>query len=75
MNVELKNVLEISDRIRSRILRECRITRATLCNWINARSPVPFWAREKIDAIVLQEIGRTVFSDNELANQDCMVIA
>jgi hypothetical protein len=67
MNEELKQLLQLSSRIRERIITECRITRATLSNCQNGKTPIPFWAGEIIDKIVLQEAGKTILStQNEL---------
>jgi len=67
MNNELSNLLSISLqlKIRQMIVSECRISRSTLSNWLLGKSPIPFWAKEKIDAILQQELGRTVFTDQE----------
>jgi hypothetical protein len=65
MNEELKQLLQLSSRIRERIIAECRITRATFSNWQNGKTPIPFWAEGIIDAIVLKEAGKTVFSQQD----------
>ena len=65
MNEDLKQILELSSRIRERIINECQITRATLSNWLNGKTPIPFWAKEKIDVIVMEETGHKVFSKEE----------
>jgi hypothetical protein len=65
MNEELKGLFGISDRIKERVMNDCKITRVTLWNWLNGNTPIPFWAKEKIDAILIQEVGRTIFSDQE----------
>ena len=61
MNEELKNLMTLSERVRSRIIEECHISRVTFWNWLNGNTPIPFWAKEKIDAISLQEVGKTIF--------------
>jgi len=67
MNDNLNSVLSITlqMRLRQMIVRECRISRATLSNWLTGKTPIPFWAKEKIDTIIQQELGRTVFTDQE----------
>jgi hypothetical protein len=62
MNEDLKQLLELSSRIRKRIVNECQITRATLSNWLNSKTPIPFWAKEKIDMIVIEETGISILS-------------
>ena len=42
--------------IRLRIINECKVTRATLCNWRNGTSKVPPLAQEKINLIAEKEI-------------------
>ena len=69
MNDELKEVLALSSRIRERIINECKITRATLSNWLNGNTQIPFWAKEKIDLILHQEVGKTIFTDQESLTQ------
>ena len=66
MNEELKQLLGLSSRIRERIINECHITRATLSNWLNEKTPIPVLAKEKIDLIVLDETGHKVFSQEEI---------
>jgi len=61
MNQEFKNVLWVSDRIRIGIITDCKITRATLWNWANGKTPIPHWAKEKINRITKYEIGKEVF--------------
>jgi len=65
MNKELKEMMGVSDRIKARVINECKITRVTLWNWLTGNTPIPFWAKEKIDAILYQEVGRSYFSDQE----------
>jgi hypothetical protein len=64
MNEDLKQLeqaLKLSCRIRDRIIDECRISRATWWNWKGGKTEIPFWAKEKIDLIAQQELGRKVF--------------
>ncbi|MDR2915587.1 MAG: hypothetical protein LBV74_12270 [Tannerella sp.] len=70
MNEELKKLLDLSSRIRSRIKEECQITRITLYNWLNGKTPIPFWAKEKIDIIVMEETGNKIFSEEELIKEE-----
>ena len=63
MNEELKKVMELSERVRNRIIEECRISRVTFWNWQNGKTPIPFLAKEKIDEIMLQEVGKTIFAE------------
>jgi hypothetical protein len=68
MNEDLKQVLKLSSRIRERIINDCHITRATFSNWLNGKTPVPFWAKERIDVIVYEEIGKKIFeTEDELS--------
>jgi len=60
MNEEIKNALELSSHIRRRIMEECRITRVTLFNWYKGNNLIPFWAQEKIDAILKEELGESL---------------
>jgi hypothetical protein len=55
---ELKEAISISSRIRSRVISECQITKQTFLNWVNEKTPVPFWAEEKIHKIIEQELGK-----------------
>ena len=61
MHEDLKQVLRMSERIRIDILLDCKITRATLHNWENGKTPIPFWAKEKINRITLDVIGKETF--------------
>jgi hypothetical protein len=61
MNEELKSALDLSERIRDRIIDECQITRVTFWNWRNEKTPIPFWAKEKINLITKEMLGREVF--------------
>ena len=61
MNEELKGVLELSDKIKTRIIDECQITRVTLWSWVNGKTPIPFWAKEKINSISKEILGKEVF--------------
>jgi hypothetical protein len=62
MSKELKRVLETSLRIRDNILKDCQITKATLSNWSTEKTPIPFWAKEKINKITQTEIGKELFT-------------
>jgi len=59
MNQELKQVIGQSANIRNRIIKECRIHRSTYCNWLSGKNPIPFWAEEKIDAIMSEVFGKS----------------
>jgi len=61
MNDELKNLLDLSDRLRERIILECQISRVTLWNWQNGKTPILFWAKEKINLIAKEISGKEVF--------------
>jgi hypothetical protein len=61
MNEELRTILELSDQIRDRIIEECQITRATFYNWKNEKTPIPFWAKEKINEITKETLDKEVF--------------
>jgi hypothetical protein len=68
MNEDLKQVLNLSSHVRERIINECQITRGTLHNWLNGKTPIPFWAKEKIDLIVNEDFGRKIFkTEDELS--------
>ena len=41
MNDEFKNVLDLSERVRERIIKDCRISRVTFWNWVNEKTPIP----------------------------------
>jgi hypothetical protein len=62
MDEDLRNLLGTSFRIRNDILAECRITKATLSNWANGKTSIPFWAQEKINAIARKETGKELFT-------------
>jgi hypothetical protein len=71
MEEKLKLLLNLSAHIRERIIKECRITRATLANWLNKKTPIPFWAKEKIDLIIMQETDKRIFfQQNEVEQKD-----
>jgi len=61
MNERLKDVFASSAHIRRRILTECYISAQTLCNWQKQGWPIPPLAREKIDEILQEEVGYTIF--------------
>ena len=61
MNEELKTLLDLSERLRERIIEECQISRVTFWNWRNGKTPVPFWAKEKINLITKEISGKEVF--------------
>ena len=63
MSEELKELLEFSEIIRERIISECRITNATFLNWKKDITPIPFWAKERINAITEQIVGKKVFAN------------
>ena len=63
MNEELKTLLDLSDKIRERIIDECQISRVTFWNWRNGNTPIPFWAKEKINTITKQLSGKNVFPE------------
>lgn len=63
MNEDLKTVLDLSDQIKRRIIEECKITRVTLWNWANGKTPIPFWAMEKINSISKEILGKEVFAE------------
>ena len=60
MTEDLKAVLSLSERIKERIIGECKITRVTLWNWTNGKTPVPFWAQEKINSITQELLEKEV---------------
>jgi hypothetical protein len=59
----LTQLLNLSLVIRSRIIGECRITKATFLNWTNGKTPIPFWAKEKINKITKDMVDREVFKN------------
>ena len=61
MNEELKAALELSEQLKERIISDCKITRVTFWNWKNGNTPIPFWAKEKINRITSEILGREVF--------------
>lgn len=61
MNEELKTLLDFSERIRERIINDCQITKVTFWNWRNGNTPIPFWAKEKINMITKEIAGKEVF--------------
>ena len=68
MNKDLNfaDILDISVHLRWRIINECRISNATFWNWRSGKTPVPFWAKEKINIITKDLLGQEVFNLNEL---------
>ena len=62
----LKQVLTISDQIRNDIRKECKISNATLWNWSNGRTPIPFWAKEIINEITKDALGKELFTEQEI---------
>lgn len=61
MSEELKELLDLSEMLRVRIIKDCRITNMTFWNWRNGKTVVPFWAREKINTITNEIAGKEVF--------------
>jgi hypothetical protein len=61
MNEELKSVLNLSDKFRDRIMRECKVSRVTVWNWANGKTPIPFLAKEKINLITKEILGKEIF--------------
>ena len=61
MNENLKRVLDLSDQLRVRITAECKISRATLLNWAHGRTPIPFWAEERINKVTKELMGEEIF--------------
>ena len=61
MNEDLKTALNLSEQLKERIITDCQITRVTFWNWKNGKTPIPFWAKEKINMISLRNTaGRAV---------------
>ena len=57
----LKEIFELSERIKTEISQECHISRATRCNWANGITQVPGWAQEKINTITSRELGYNIY--------------
>lgn len=65
MNEELKAALELSECLKERIISDCKITRVTFWNWKNGNTPIPFWAKEKINGITKEILGKEVFEEEK----------
>ena len=61
MNEELKMALDLSEHLKERIISDCKITRVTFWNWKNGKTPIPFWAKDKINVITIEILGKEVF--------------
>ena len=66
MNEELKMALNLSEHLKDRIISDCQITRVTFWNWKNGKTPIPFWAKEKINGITIEMLGKEVFINESI---------
>ena len=64
MNNELKKVFDSTDLLKERIISDCKISQVTFWNWKNGNTPVPFWAKEKINLISKEIIGKEIFNED-----------
>lgn len=61
MNEELLSMLDLSEQLKERIINDCHITSVTFWNWKKGNTPIPFWAKEKINLITRDIAGKEVF--------------